>query len=59
LDEYKGPVTRSKSNQLHSPESENHTFEEEKKLLDIDEREERQEERIEERREERNEEIRE
>jgi hypothetical protein len=50
LDKYKGPITRSKSKQLHTSESEKHILDEKEKLLDMAERnEERHEEPHEER----------
>ena len=60
LDKYKGPITRIKSNQLHSSESEKHILDEkEKKLYMAERNEERCEEPHEERWEERHEERRE
>jgi len=56
LDEYKGPITRTKSKKLHILEIERNFFQEKKKVSDIADREDRNEEIREERHEERREE---
>jgi hypothetical protein len=42
LDEYRGPITRSKRKQLHTSEIEKNPLEEKEKLSNMDDREERE-----------------